>query len=406
MTASTRAWILDVAAGWQFAVGSRHVIEYVLSPEASAIPLAPAHCQGMLAWRERLIPLVDLAALLAMQQTSRHKPRRAVILGYWDPSRLAVRYGALAVRTPPTDLTVSDDMACALPEEPAVIRHLCRSCFVHRDEIIPILDTARLFAQPLPLTLLPPDRADKEDIHGNEAEREVGPYPLSVARTAKTFLPGAHDEPVRPIEAGAPTTSLIGPSEATRNGPPATARMPVLSVASTSMTEGQHAGSSNQPSELTPPISVPETNISAVMNTSSVAMVAATMSNEIEIAQSRSALDIGQERPARPSAALSPAVARNKPFGAVSRHPRSSAFRESLERRNARREPPSSGVRRSAGYIALLIVVLAGALYGGLVWRDQVPQATEASRPTVPSQLAAPRPAPVSVPSAPVQPPE
>lgn len=408
MTASTRAWILDVAAGWHIAVGSRHVIEYLLSPEATAIPLAPAHCQGMLVWRDRLIPLVDLRPLLDMQKTSRHEPRRALILGYWDSSRQAVRYGALVVRTAPTDVAVSDDMACPLPEEPAVIKHLCRSCIVRRDEIIPILDTARLFSQPLPLTLLPRNRADEEDVHGNGVGQEDGSVSpvvrfathseragtgfVSVPRSATTSLPDGRDERAWQSVASFDYSAL-------------TAHTPTPPAAAMDSAEGQYPGSINMSKEVTAPISERETNTPGALSADSAA-TAAVVNNQVETGPEVSALHARHEGAEMSLAKPPSSMVRAVPIASASPNPRSSPFRESLERRNARRRHPSSGVRRRAGYITTVMVVLAGALYGGLVWRSHLPQAGEASRQMAPLEPASPRPAPVSVPSAPVQPPK
>ena len=420
MTASTRAWMLDVSAGWHIAVGSRHVIEYLLSPEAAAVPLAPVHCRGMLVWHDRLIPLVDLAPLLDTQQTIQRDSRRAVILGYRDSPRQPVRYGALVVRTAPTDVTVSDDMACPLPEEPAVIQHLCRSCFVYRDEIVPILDTTRLFSQPLPVTLLPADCADEENVHDYEPERQqgsmspVGEFPAVPVRAGSIslFSPGSAisspaggcEQPAKENAGCAGESNGVSASAVSTDKPTAAAHTLATSTGVMHGTEGLRPASNNPPTGVIAPISEPETNIPETLSADSAATIAAK-NGVIVSDHGGSVLHTGLKGTERSMARLSSSVARAEALASRSRTSRASEFRESLERFNALRDGPSPGVRRRTVVVVVAAVILAGAAYGGLVWKSHPSQASDTSRQTPTLQPASPRPEPVSVPSAPVQPP-
>lgn len=153
MAHASRAWVMDVGAGWHMAAGAPHVVEYVLAADAVRIPQLPVHCVGLLTWRDRLIPLLDLRPLLAEAATPVADARRAVVLAYQEAPGQPLQYGALLVMAAPTDTWVSDDMATPLPETPASVRHLARACFVRQDQAIPIIDARRLFARPLPAAL-------------------------------------------------------------------------------------------------------------------------------------------------------------------------------------------------------------------------------------------------------------
>jgi chemotaxis signal transduction protein len=156
-THTSRAWVMDVGEDVQVAAGSPHVVEYLLAPETIDIPRTPRHCAGLLVWRERMIPVIDLARLFAGWRTA---SQRAVILAYQESPGQPLRYGALLVRSAPTETWVSDDMACALPQTHEVFRHFARACFANEDRAIPILDTRRLFTRPVPESSPQSEEAD------------------------------------------------------------------------------------------------------------------------------------------------------------------------------------------------------------------------------------------------------
>jgi chemotaxis signal transduction protein len=144
-----RGWLMDVGGRWRLAIGADHVVEYLLSPPTHSLPRMPAHCLGVSVWREQLIPVLDLGPVLSEQSPLGERPPRAVVLAYQESPGEPVRHGALVVRSAPVEVWASDDMACPLPEHPAVLRHLARSCFVNREETIPVLDAALLFSTTL-----------------------------------------------------------------------------------------------------------------------------------------------------------------------------------------------------------------------------------------------------------------
>ncbi len=135
---------MNVGAGWRVAVGAHRVVEYLMSPPTLALPRMPAHCLGVLLWREQMIPVLDLSPVLSEEAEVRD---RAVVLAYQEMPRQPLRYGALVVRAAPVEVWVNDSMACLLPEDPPAFRHFSCSCFLHQEKAIPILDTTRLFAE-------------------------------------------------------------------------------------------------------------------------------------------------------------------------------------------------------------------------------------------------------------------
>jgi chemotaxis signal transduction protein len=147
---AVRAWLVEIGGGTRVALGGQRVLEYLLSPPVHTLPRMPAHCCGVLVWREQLIPFLDLARILP--RTSRAAEPgtfRAVVLAYQESPGLPLRYGALAVCSAPVETWVSDKMACALPENLPELSQFASSCFAHQQELIPVLDTKRLFTAAL-----------------------------------------------------------------------------------------------------------------------------------------------------------------------------------------------------------------------------------------------------------------
>ncbi len=155
MASASRAWVFNVCDGQHVAAGARHVVEYLVAPETTAVPLAPVHVAGLLYWRERYIPVVDLAPLFGAQVDESR--RRAVVIAYQNAPGEPLQHGALLVGAAPMEVQVDDGMASELPATPLSLRHVARACFRLDDRIVPILDMRRLFAQSLPAMYISAD---------------------------------------------------------------------------------------------------------------------------------------------------------------------------------------------------------------------------------------------------------
>lgn len=141
---------MDVGAGQPAAAGAPHVVEYLLATETVPVPRTPRHCRGLLFWRGRMIPVIDLAPLIAEGTTAATATRRAVVLAWQERPGAPLQYGALLVTAAPGETWVSDDMAGDLAAAPATFRYFARAGFMKGDQLIPILDVRRLFGRALP----------------------------------------------------------------------------------------------------------------------------------------------------------------------------------------------------------------------------------------------------------------
>lgn len=141
---------MTVGAGGRVAAGAHQVVEYLLAPRVVKLPLTPAHCPGMLVWRDNIIPAMDLGVLFGRGQPQLGESRNAVVLAYQHEPLQPLRHGAVLVETEPREVHVSDDLACPLPESPGALRYWACSCFRHEEDAVPVIDPAYLFGRPPP----------------------------------------------------------------------------------------------------------------------------------------------------------------------------------------------------------------------------------------------------------------
>lgn len=144
MLQQSRAWLLT--AGVDFAIAERHMVEYLLSPQIIDVPLRPPHCSGVMIWRERWIPVLDMAQANP-EPGGEGELTHVVVLAYQFAPGEALHHGALVVRAPPREALVTDAMACAPPDDLAALQHLVCACFAHEEKAIPVVDVTRLFSR-------------------------------------------------------------------------------------------------------------------------------------------------------------------------------------------------------------------------------------------------------------------
>ena len=141
--AEATAWLLTLDAELWAAVGEREMIHLIQSPRVFEIPDAPTYCRRVLLWEAEIVPVMDLAAWLRERRAA-STPARVGIVAYHASSGIA--YGALPLQAVPARRRVSDDQACALPEQPPGWARIALSCFREGDRAVPILDVHYLFS--------------------------------------------------------------------------------------------------------------------------------------------------------------------------------------------------------------------------------------------------------------------
>lgn len=151
-TQTPNAWLLDFGAGLHAAVGKYVLLQLIDNPLLHPVPCTPDYCHHIVAWHERLLPVVDMAVRL---DESSQSPHFLVIVGYQDLPANVTRFGALLLSSPPNAIAITDTQACPLPEHPATWSELALSCCNYQNAPIPILNLARIFSRSADLAFEP-----------------------------------------------------------------------------------------------------------------------------------------------------------------------------------------------------------------------------------------------------------
>jgi len=145
MTGRSNAWLLECGPGLVVAVGDREIVEYVQPQRTYPVPGAPRYCNRVIAWQDRLLPVMDLALLTGLRKLQQDVAF-VCLLKYQLAPRAALQYLALRINRSPVKVTVEDSQVC----EPAddVLAPLLKSvtlcCFTHLQQAIPIIDLGKL----------------------------------------------------------------------------------------------------------------------------------------------------------------------------------------------------------------------------------------------------------------------
>lgn len=139
------AWVLDFGMGYRAAVGARELLHLIDIPTAFNVPCTPAYCHRVLFWQGKLLPLLDVACRLG---GAAHEASFIAVVGYQHKRGEYPQFGALQIVSPPTQVAVSDEQACNLPDETQDWDELAISCFEHNGVAVPVLNLNRLFGQP------------------------------------------------------------------------------------------------------------------------------------------------------------------------------------------------------------------------------------------------------------------
>lgn len=142
------AWLLECAPGYQIAVGTQVVQEYLVATTNFDVPVAPRHCNQLILWREQLIPLFDL------RQLHDQNPARTdavantfgiIVLAYQREPGLALEYLALNLYAEPEKIMVDDGDATTWPNDyPQALRGLVRALIARGDGVVSVVDLAAL----------------------------------------------------------------------------------------------------------------------------------------------------------------------------------------------------------------------------------------------------------------------
>ena len=145
-TTTVLAWRLELGSGCSVAVGGRELLHLIERPRLRPAPEQPPYARWRLHWRDMVVPVVDLPALLAGTAAC-GAPALIGVFAYRAADGLAHSAGGLSLEALPARLRVGDEQACALPSRLANWAPLTLSCFEHAGEVLPVVDLVAMFSR-------------------------------------------------------------------------------------------------------------------------------------------------------------------------------------------------------------------------------------------------------------------
>ena len=138
----TPAWLLELTPQCKVALGDGSVEEYIRDSKLYSIPSAVEHCNELLMWRERLVPVIDFNVIFNEPGLSN---QHIVVLAYQEYSGQTPQYVGIKLHNEVQRITVNDSSACDWPAEyPLQIQPLVESLFISDDELISVINVSDL----------------------------------------------------------------------------------------------------------------------------------------------------------------------------------------------------------------------------------------------------------------------
>ncbi len=140
----SNAWLLECGDALTFAVGDHEIVECLQAVNFYPVPAAPHYCSSVIAWQDRLVPVMDIGAIFRG-----HSQRQAAfvcLLSYQLAPRQPLHYLAVPIMRTPEKIVVDDDQVCeASPDSvSALLQSIAMCCFTHAEQAVPIVDIAKL----------------------------------------------------------------------------------------------------------------------------------------------------------------------------------------------------------------------------------------------------------------------
>ena len=139
------AWILDFGLNHKAAVGARELLHLIDVPVTFKVPCTPSYCHRVVAWQQRLLPVMDITSRLG---GTVQDAQFIAVIGYQKKRGEYPQFGALMLMSPPFQVAVGDAQACSLPEQTRGWEDLAISCFDYNGDAVPVLNLNKLFNTP------------------------------------------------------------------------------------------------------------------------------------------------------------------------------------------------------------------------------------------------------------------
>lgn len=143
------AWLLSLGDGRRVVVADAHVVHLLVdAPVITPVPDSAAHCVGVFAWNERLLPALDLCRWMSGDGLDAEHSFYA-ILAARDAKSGEALVASVLLDEIPTRVGVSDADARDLQQIDSALRTLALTAIEIEGQVLPILDVLTLLSKPL-----------------------------------------------------------------------------------------------------------------------------------------------------------------------------------------------------------------------------------------------------------------
>ena len=143
---SVPAWVMQVDRVAKVAVGKMEIIHIVHNPDYITIPCAPEHCNRVVYWNKKIIPVMNLSMWFNESVVYYHSNLVAIVT-YQDESNADIKYGGIQLLDPPVIDYVSNNQLSKTDSNDGKWRAIALSCYRNKsDEDIPIIDLCAIFS--------------------------------------------------------------------------------------------------------------------------------------------------------------------------------------------------------------------------------------------------------------------
>jgi chemotaxis signal transduction protein len=141
----SNAWLLECDPALVVAVGDHEIVEYIQPQRSYAVPETPYYCNRVIAWQDKLVPVMDMALLTGIRNLQQELSF-VCLLCYQLAPRAALQYLALRINRTPQKITVDDSQACEFADDAVspLLQAVTLCCFTHMQQAVPILDLGKL----------------------------------------------------------------------------------------------------------------------------------------------------------------------------------------------------------------------------------------------------------------------
>ena len=146
---TSNAWLLECGDALTVAVSDHEIVECVQPERYFRIPGTPDYCCSVLAWQDKLVPVMDMAAALHDDHRAQSEWLFACLLSYQLAPKQPLQYLALRISQAPQKIQVDDEQVCEVPTGgiSQLLASVSFCCFSHQQLPVAILDIAKLCSE-------------------------------------------------------------------------------------------------------------------------------------------------------------------------------------------------------------------------------------------------------------------